>query len=248
MIYTWFAVCEACARTMDVLRHWSWRHDAIPRVDGFDIPQHLAVVFSWPTEVLKGDALASVNAAARDVLRLAQWSALAGIAELTVYDKEGLLARIFADRSRRSADMDGWATMEVHMGRAMTGTGWFEHPVARPPSYQGPARQSLVRVNLLSAADDKPALVDALRNTGAWEPSAISHTLSRTGPMSCDPGILMVCGDKAPAPCLHGFPAWSLRITTVGSLPSWAYLQRWTPAHFLDTLRLYAATEQRHGA
>lgn len=249
LLYTWFAIGQVCARAIDVLRHWSWNRSAVPTVNGFDIPRHLAVVFAWPSKAPNNTTLANVNAAVEDVVRLAQWSALAGIAELTMYDRDGLLARIFAKPSRLpSSDTNDWASMEIHFGRIVSQSPSSVRPLPQPVSYASPARISRVRVNLLSAADDKPALIDAFKHTKTWEPSAVSHTLYQAGPMSCEPSILMVCGDTAPAPHLHGFPAWSLRITTMGSLPSWAYLQRWTPAHFLDTLRLYTATEQRHGA
>jgi len=247
VLSTFFAAVQACMRAMDILHHWSWQRDTVPHVDGFDVPQHLAVVFSLPTQTQNDTDVASLHAAADDVLRLVQWSALAGIAELTVYDKDGLLARVVADRLRRKSNVHGWATMQVHLGQAMVEPKRLVCPVP-PPSIRGPPRQSHVQVNLLSAADDKPALLNAFQNTGTWVPHAVSHTLYESGPMTCEPSILMVCGDTMPVPRLHGFPAWSLRITTVGSLPSWAFLRRWTPDHFLDTLRLYTATEQRHGA
>lgn len=243
VLYAWLVVAQACARTMEVLRHWSWQRHAVPLVEGLAIPRHLAVVFVWPARAQDSH----VRAAQADIPRLAQWSALSGIAELTVYDTDGVLARLYAGRTTAST-RDAWAAMEVHLGRGISSSTSFSLPLPPPRRYEAPPRQPRVRVNLISAADDKPALVAAFQATDTWEPHALSHTLYHAGVMTSEPDILMVCGDTAPAPRLHGFPAWTLRLTTLGSLPSWAYVRRWTPVHFLDTLRLYTATEQRHGA
>lgn len=254
LLHTVYGLCKyICTLVQTAPYRIRCLNDVLPSLDRYRKPTHLAVVFVWEThQTALGESPThmrqQVHKAMLDVYRLVEWCAAAGIAELSVYDEQGLL-REAAQALSPSASP---ALMDVHMG--LDTQGQYPPPFAYSPSPSALCDKALhqphVRVNVLSARDDKPALVQAV-NTLPTIPitsSHISSALRHAGAMATEPDVLMVCDPCIRPPELHGFPCWCLRLTTIGSLPSWAHTREWMPTHFLDTLRLYTMAEQRHGA
>lgn len=249
---------------VDVIRHVSWAHaDTLPALKALRAPNHLAVVFAWTNPTAK-----RLNAACKDVLRLATWCAAVGTSELTVYDADGLLARAFLAHKDKELCLDSPLLMSsslssftalsskhtlllrIHVG-SHEKSDLSQTMTVRVPCDHVYVQSDTVRLNMMSQKDDKQALVQAINSCGDADlitPAAVNERVLRMGPMRTVPEVLMLCDQQGGPPCLHGFPCWLVRLTMIGALPSWSILGRWTSAHFMDTLRLYTAAEQRHGA
>lgn len=235
--YIVYALMYHVHALLDILWHVPWLGADLRSTADLRVPRHLAVVFAWPNASRK-----AVHAALEDVWRLVQWCKQVGVAELTIYDKKGLLAE--AVNALPDADNKTHIGLEAHFGLNARG----EMPSARRLLIPSTSVDVPLHLSLLSHRDDKTALTFAMQHCQPITPSGVDKSFLAHSPMLSAPDILMVCDAHGGPPRLHGFPCWTVRLTTIGSLPSWSVLRSWTPMHFLDTLKLYTSAEQRHGA
>ena len=246
-IYTIYYYLKLCLNTIS---HASWAtSDVLPAYnDNLRAPPHLAVIFAWSSfEPCK------VYNALQDVRRLAAWCAAAGTRELTVYDEDGYLAQALSKTADpKLHEQAPTLLVDIHFGAETAKDFRQKNPIAMryplSPTFHGPRLK--MHVNILTKKDDKPVLARALESTreSGFTTSEVSRQLLRIGPMQSIPDMLVVCDERAGPPCLHGFPCWMVRITTIQPLPTWSLLGRWTPRHFIDTLKTYTSAEQRYGA
>lgn len=235
---------------LNTISHASWGHsDTLPPyIDNLRAPQHLAVVFAWSTFNPN-----KVYTALQDVYRLAAWCTTVGTQELTVYDEDGYLAQAIYKTPEPKADAQAPTLLvDVHFGAETAKDFNQKNPLHMryplSPKSQVPRHQ--VHVNILTKKDDKPVLTRALEATRifGFTMSEVTKQLLSIGPIQSMPDMLVVCDERAGPPCLHGFPCWMVRVTTIQSLPTWSLLGHWTSRHFVDTLKLYTSAEQRYGA
>lgn len=246
-IYTIYYYLKLCLNTIS---HASWAtSDVLPSyIDQLRAPPHLAVIFAWTS--FKPN---KVYNALQDVRRLAAWCAAVGTRELTVYDEDGYLAQAISQTSDPKAGAQAPNLLvDAHFGAETAKDFHQKNPIAirypLSPTFHGPRLK--MHVNVLTKKDDKLVLSRALESTreSGFTSSEVSRQLLSIGPMQSMPDMLVVCDERAGPPCLHGFPCWMVRITTIRSLPTWSLLGRWTPKHFVDTLNTYTSAEQRYGA
>ena len=246
-IYTIYYYLKLCLNTTS---HASWAtSDVLPSyIDQLRAPPHLAVIFAWTS--FKPN---KVYNALQDVRRLAAWCAAVGTRELTVYDEDGYLAQAISQTSDPKAGAQAPNLLvDAHFGAETAKDFHQKNPIAirypLSPTFHGPRLK--MHVNVLTKKDDKLVLSRALESTreSGFTSSEVSRQLLSIGPMQSMPDMLVVCDERAGPPCLHGFPCWMVRITTIRSLPTWSLLGRWTPKHFVDTLNTYTSAEQRYGA
>ena len=246
-IYTIYYYLKICLNTIS---HASWAtSDVLPSyIDQLRAPPHLAVIFAWTS--FKPN---KVYNALQDVRRLAAWCAAVGTRELTVYDEDGYLAQAISQTSDPKAGAQAPNLLvDAHFGAETAKDFHQKNPIAirypLSPTFHGPRLK--MHVNVLTKKDDKLVLSRALESTreSGFTSSEVSRQLLSIGPMQSMPDMLVVCDERAGPPCLHGFPCWMVRITTIRSLPTWSLLGRWTPKHFVDTLNTYTSAEQRYGA
>lgn len=246
-IYTIYYYLKLCLNTIS---HASWAtSDVLPSyIDQLRAPPHLAVIFAWTS--FKPN---KVYNALQDVRRLAAWCAAVGTRELTVYDEDGYLAQAISQTSDPKAGAQAPNLLvDAHFGAETAKDFHQKNPIAirypLSPTFHGPRLK--MHVNVLTKKDDKLVLSRALESTreSGFTSREVSRQLLSIGPMQSMPDMLVVCDERAGPPCLHGFPCWMVRITTIRSLPTWSLLGRWTPKHFVDTLNTYTSAEQRYGA
>lgn len=235
---------------LNTISHASWGHsDSLPPcIDTLRAPQHLAVVFAWSTFNPN-----KVHAALQDVYRLAAWCATVGTQELTVYDEDGYLAQVIYHTSKPKAETHAPTLLvDLFFGTETAKNLTQKDPlrIRYPLSPRSHVSRHQMHVNILTNKDDKPVLTRALDATriSALTTNEVSKQLLSMGPMRSMPDMLVICDESAGPPCLHGFPCWMVRITTIQSLPTWSLLGHWTSRHFVDTLKLYTLAEQRYGA
>lgn len=85
-----------------------------------------------------------------------------------------------------------------------------------------------VRLNVLSARDDKPLVVDTARKLDAPEltPDAFHRALLAQDRLTRDPNVVVVCGNASGPIELQGFPCWAIRLTDLRYV---AWLTQHTP-------------------
>ncbi|WFC98607.1 hypothetical protein MYAM1_001337 [Malassezia yamatoensis] len=107
-----------------------------------------------------------------------------------------------------------------------------------------------LRLNVLSAKDDKLILVETVSQLTDERvtPSTLHEALLAQDVVTCDPDMVVVCGDRNDPLELYRFPCWAIRLADIRSLPYYSLIGQWTEQQFLDTLRHYSRAEQRFGA
>lgn len=210
------------------------------------VPKHLAIVFPLVHETEVGEtAWAQHNArrhalirkdAFEDVFCLARWCALSSIPELTVYDQQGVLRQAFAHAYTHPA---GWpvpyapsahASVECafHLGDGAADVRVFSRSLGMSPhawrayeQYGSDATVLPVRVNVISARDDKPALVRAARQLAPpIDVPTLRAAVREEQVLSCDPDLVIVCGQGARPIQLYGFPCWNIRLADLRCVSS----------------------------
>ncbi|WFD42695.1 ditrans,polycis-polyprenyl diphosphate synthase [(2E,6E)-farnesydiphosphate specific] [Malassezia psittaci] len=247
------------------------------KVSRSHVPKHIAVVFPlkmWKkpsrSEVWKAyydnKMQIQVQDTLQDVARLSKWCATLSIPELTVYDPHGILYSVFTDLSCHLKS-DTLLQME-HSQSSIEVTVCMRpnnDPSARRafPIYAPISDEALaeyrrhsdsflprLRLNVLSAKQDKLTLVEAASqlDNERVTPFALHEALLAQDVMTCDPDMVVVCGDRTDPLELYRFPCWAIRLADIHSLPYYSLIGKWTEQQFLDTLRHYSRAEQRFGA
>ncbi|WFD29251.1 hypothetical protein MSPP1_000258 [Malassezia sp. CBS 17886] len=270
LIHIVYHVYRSLIDALHAVPYLLWRPlDSVPAraLAGLRIPAHIAVVFPLEAPVPRADSGAPTawdrhqrlrremraDSAAADVARLVQWCATAGTRELSVYDKSGVLrARLCTGDAACAMDAmaEPCATHTVTAHVRDGGCRDANVTLHLTPSQGAPPRDKCaVRVNVLSALDDKPAIAQACSAIPTPSPDVrmLDHAIEHLSPMTRPPDVIAVCGGGARAVQLHGFPCWTLRVSEIAYVSTWSSVGRWTAAHFCDTIRQYSRGEQRFG-
>lgn len=262
VVYFGYCIVRDALAAMFYTYMLEWDTLPLTKAAHFVAPQHLAVIFpldpkppvgegAWARHALNRHAQSIVDAV-EDVRRLIRWSAMTGTSELTIYDTHGQLAdTISSMRLSASLSSERHIAVDVHLGAntRSTSVALSTVDIAELARHNRCVTTKKVRVNFLSSHDDKPALVAVVNAIPPAELSVatIEREMRRTGLMASPPDIVMVCGFGLQPPQLLGFPCWVLRLSTIGYVPTWHGVGRWTAAHYLDMLSHYGQTEQRYG-
>lgn len=226
-------------------------------LQGVRVPQHLAVAFPLaPSKASAYLALARhrteqqrirVRDALHDVFRLAAWCAVLGTPELSVYDRDALLWSALA-KSRTALDglpddvgnvaTEACIHVDVHLGQGAPVPPFSLYLAVSDEAcaayrQQGLALPLRVRLNVLSARDDKPPLVLAANQlTKDADVATLRAAVMQHSVLTSDPDLVVICGRGARPIQLYGFPCWAIRIADL------RYVARLTQhAAFLDMAR-----------
>ena len=188
------------ARAVLVLLHavyqvWMWARGAWRAERAQHVsrsPAHLAAVFDLRADTPR----AHLRAALADTIFLIRQCAAGGASELSIYDRDGRLAAMIPEALHGRAA----AGLCVSLARA----GSAAETIGEKPA--------ALRVNLLSSADDKPAVAAAAAAAPGHTIEAVTEELRRQGPTLSDPDMVVV---KSARHTLCGFPCWYIRTSTI---------------------------------
>lgn len=194
-------------------------------------PPHFAAAFDISTHGSTDFAATRVSHAVKDAIFLINRCAESGVSQLSIFDKDGILAASLYDSLYHytSTSQDPNISLTLAWANKPTQTLDITTDI--------PVKSKALRVNLLSADDDKPAIAAAARWGHTVE--SVSETLRKRGPLLSDPDILAV-NTKTRSLC--GFPCWYIRTTSV------LFVDSWDERVFNDACTHYHKNEQRFGA
>lgn len=194
-------------------------------------PPHFAAAFDISTPDSTDLAAARVSRAVKDAIFLINLCAESGVSQLSIFDKDGILAAALCDSLYRYTSSSQDPNISLTLA-------WANKPAQNLDiTTDIPVKSKALRINLLSAHDDKPAIAAAAQ--GGHTVESVSDTLRKRGPLLSDPDILAV-QNKTRSLC--GFPCWYIRTTSV------LFVDSWDKRVFNDACTHYHKNEQRFGA
>ena len=192
------------------------------------VPPHFAAAFDISTQGSTEITTARVNRAVKDAIFLINQCAEYGVSQISIFDKDGLLAAALYDSLYHYISTSQDSNISLTLA-------WANKPVQTLEiATDIPVKSKALRVNLLNAHDDKPAIAAAAQWGHTVE--SVSNTLRKRGPLLSDPDVLAV---QTKTRTLCGFPCWYIRTTSV------LFVDSWDKRVFNDVCTHYHKNEQR---